>query len=119
MFLFIYLLLKNQGNQKKSLKNRRKYAKYKRMSKSLPQPFQLPEKFPGYVEEELSDGHLTSKARKRFMLTVANAIFEHTTYPSKMEYDHIAKQIVAKYAFMGDKKGSHVSETYDICIIEV
>lgn len=117
--MFTYLLLKNLKGQKSSSGKRRKYAKYKRMSKSLPQPFHIPEKFPECVEEQLVDGNLTAKARKRFMLTVANAVFKYTTYPSKMEYDHVAKQIVEKYPFMGDKKGSHVSEICDVCKIEV
>ena len=89
------------------------------MSKSLPQPFQLPENFPESVEEELEAGQLTAKARKRFMLTVANAIFKHTMYPSDMEYDHVAEQIVTKYAFMGDKKGSHVSECLFVYITPI
>ena len=79
------------------------------MSKSLPQPFQLPENFPESVEEEIETGQLSAKERKRFMLTVANAIFDHTMYPSNVEYNHVAEQIVRKYSFMGDKKGSHVS----------
>ena len=103
-------MLKNLDDQKKPPRKYRKYAKHKKMSKSLPQPFQLPEKFPESVEEEIAVGQLTAKARKRFLLTVANAIFEHTMYPSDGEYNHVAEQIVKKYAFMGDKKGSHVSD---------
>lgn len=104
-----YVLLKNVEDRKMPSRKHRKYAKYKKMSKSLPQPFQLPENFPESVKGEISAGHLTASGRKRFMLTVANAVFEHTQYPSNLEYDHVAKQIVTKYMFMGDKEGSHVS----------
>ena len=36
-------------------------------------------------------------------------MFEYTPYPTKEEYDHVARQIVKKYKFMSDDKGSHVS----------
>jgi len=95
----------------KSPGKHRKYAKLKKMAGSLPQPFQLPEKFPECVEEEMLTGSLSGKTKKRFMFTVATAIFKHTSYPSKVEYDHVAEQIVKKYKFMGGDKGSHVSLT--------
>ena len=75
----------------------------------MPQPFKLPKHFPEFVKKELSTGVLSGKARTRLIFTVAIAMFQHTDYPTKGEYDHVARQIVKKYEFMSDDKGSHVS----------
>lgn len=81
----------------------------KKAGSSLPQPFKLPKNFPQFVRNEISTGVLSGKARTRLIFTVANAIFKYTSYPTKEEYDHIARQIVNEYKFMSDDKGSYVS----------
>jgi len=87
-----------------------KCATHKKMTDSLlPRPFKLPKKFPKFVNKEISTGMLSGKARTRLIFTVANAVFDYTAYPSKEEYDHVARQIVKRYQFMSDDKGSHVS----------
>lgn len=91
--------------QKKNFISKKKKARWS----SLPIPFKLPKHFPKFVKKELSTGVLSGKARTRLIFTVAIAMFEYTPYPTKEEYDHVARQIVKKYDFMSDDKGSHVS----------
>jgi len=39
---------------------------------------------------------------------VAAAVYSYKSYPTKVDYDHVARQIVAKYPFMCDQNESHV-----------
>ena len=76
---------------------------------SIPWPFPLPTQFPQFVSKELSTGNLSAISRSRLIFTVASAVFKYASYPTREEYDHVARQIVKKYKFMADSKGSHVS----------
>ena len=99
-------------DSKKIKKLQGKGSKRKKRRSSLPRPFQLPKHYPKFVKQELSTGILSGKARTRLIFTVANAMFEYTHYPTREEYDHVARQIVRKYEFMSDDRGSHVSLTW-------
>ena len=81
----------------------------KKQEKPLEQPFALPQNFPKLVEDGLSTGRLIGNARTKFISTVAAAVFHKKAYPTRTELDHVARQITAKYQFMSDDKGSHVS----------
>ena len=84
-----YLKKTKKKSQKKGSVSKKKTSKM-----SLPRPFKLPQHFPKFVKRELSTGVLSGKARTRLIFTVAIAMFDYTSYPTKEEYDHVARQIV-------------------------
>ena len=98
----------------------RKRLKVKREKKEEPpleQPFILPENYPKIVEDGISAGSLIGHSRTKFVSTVAASVYHKKAYPTSMEYDHVARQIVRKYNFMSDDKGSHVRKYISIKIV--
>lgn len=101
-----------KGLEEPSKRSQRKSSSMRRMNmaqSSIPWPFPLPTQFPQIVNKELSTGYLSAKSRSRLIFTVANAVFKYESYPTNLDYDHIAREIVKKYKFMADDRGSHVS----------
>lgn len=101
-----------KGLEKSSKGSQRKSSSMCRMNmaqSSIPWPFPLPTQFPQIVSKELSTGYLSAKSRSRLIFTVANAVFKYESYPTNLDYDHVAREIVKKYKFMADDRGSHVS----------
>ena len=111
MFITYYSLFKGVKKPKRKLQRKDSTPKKKKRKSGslLPRPFHLPKHFPKVVKSEISTGFLSRKARSRLILTVANAVFDYASYPTREDYDHVARQIVKKYQFMSDDKGSHVS----------
>ena len=63
-----------------SISNQKVPARKKRKVKEeepLPRPFQLPKNYPRIVEEGLQEGHITGRARRKFIMSVTGAIFSH------------------------------------------
>ena len=88
-----------------------KRLKTKRVKKEEPpleRPFILPLNYPKVVEEGIATGNLIGMARTRFISTVAAAVYHKKAYPTQMEYNHVASQVVATYPFMSDENKSHV-----------
>ena len=66
----------------------------------LPRPFKLPVNYPRAIKEGLSNGCLSGSSRTKFVSAVAVSMFNHKSYPTKEEYNHVAEQIVQAYPFM-------------------
>ena len=86
----------------------------KKQEPPLERPFVLPLNYPKVVEEGIAAGNLIGMARTRFISTVAAAVYHKKAYPTSIEYDHVASQVVATYPFMSDDKKSHVRMLYHI-----
>lgn len=87
---------------------RLKIRKIKPEEPPLIMPFKLPANYPRSVEEGLTASNLIGKTRARFIASVAAALYHKKAYPTRLEYAHVAEQIVAAYPFMADQQGSHV-----------
>ena len=58
------------------------------------------------VNIELRKGMLTGRARPKFITSVASAIFQHKSYPTKDEYDRVGKLIISEYPFLRSSNGT-------------
>ena len=83
-------------------------ASKKKQEPQLPMPFDLPRNFQPNIEAGLNEENLTGKARAKFITSIAEAIYRFKSYPTREEYEHVANQVVKKWAFMETKTG-HVS----------
>ena len=72
----------------------------------LPKPFELPLNYPHIVMVDLKEHMLTGRARTKFIMSIASAIFRYKVYPTKEEYEHVGQRIVAKYEFLTSKSGN-------------
>ncbi len=70
-------------------------------SKPLPDPFPLPLHYRPDVEACLKQGRMTTTAKAAYFSAVAGAMFQFKRFPSRDEKVCVAKQIVAKYPFLG------------------
>ena len=67
---------------------------------ALPDPFPLPRNYKANVESALKAGKLTSETRSAFLSSVASAMYAYKKYPTRDDYNCVARTIVAKYPFM-------------------
>lgn len=80
------------------------------LEKPLPVPFVLPSNYPPLVAAGLQAKHLTGKAMVKFITVVANSIFNHKSYPTREEKEHVARQCIRTFPFLEASSGSgHVS----------
>ena len=63
-------------------------------------PFPLPPNFSGDVETDLANRSMTSKTMAAFMTAVAHSVFAKKKYPSRLDFDAVARFVVDKYPFM-------------------
>lgn len=82
--------------------------KTKEESTPLPDPFPLPTNFRPDVH--LCLAKMTKASRAAFFTAVAAAMFQYKRYPSRDDFVSVARQIIAKYPFLGSKSfgASHV-----------
>ena len=85
--------------------------KTKEDSTPLPDPFPLPTNYRPDVHLCLAKKKMTKTARAAFYTTVAAAMFQYKRYPSRDDFISVARQIIAKYPFLGSTSfgASHVS----------
>jgi hypothetical protein len=69
-------------------------------------PFELPANFPAAVEDDLAKESMTSKTMAAFLTAVAHLIFSKKKYPSRADFNTVARSIISKYPFMTLSKGS-------------
>lgn len=69
-------------------------------------PFELPANFPAAVEDDLAKESMTSKTMAAFLTAVAHLIFSKKKYPSRADFNTVARSIISKYPFMALSKGS-------------
>lgn len=71
-------------------------------------PFELPKKFQQVTQEALDQQNLTGRAQAKFKTTIAESIHRYKSYPTKIEYEPVANQMVKKWCFLktwnGDMK---------------
>jgi len=84
--------------------------KTKEESTPLPDPFPLPTNFCPDVHLCLVKKKMTKASRAAFYTAVAAAMFQYKRYPSRDDFVSVARQIIAKYPFLGSKSfgASHV-----------
>jgi len=84
--------------------------KTKEESTPLPDPFPLPTNFRPDVHLCLVKKKMTKASRAAFYTAVAAAMFQYKRYPSRDDFVSVARQIIAKYPFLGSKSfgASHV-----------
>jgi len=75
----------------------------KKEEQPLPHPFQLPDNYCKVVRDGLDSTVMSGKARTKFIASIASAMFCYKQHPTKVEYRHVAHQIVQKYPFMGQQ----------------
>ena len=80
-------------------------ASKRKQESPLPRPFELPQNFQCSVLEGLQNKSLTGKARSKFITAIARAIFHHKSYPTRDEYDHVARQAFSKWPFLQARNG--------------
>ena len=78
-------------------------------------PFDLPRNFQPKIQAGLDEKNLTGRTRAKFITSIAEAMYRFKSYPTKEEYDHVAKQIVKKWSFL-DTRSGHVSFHSTLCI---
>lgn len=78
-------------------------------------PFDLPRNFQTNIQTGLDEKSLTGRTRAKFITSIAEAIYRFKSYPTKEEYEHVANQIVKKWAFLETRTG-HVSYYSAVCI---
>ena len=62
--------------------------------------------------------HLTGKAIVKFIMVIANNIFNHKSYPTKEGKEHIARQCIRTLPFLEASCGSgHVSVIYNFLLV--
>ena len=71
----------------------------------LPNPFPLPKNFPPMVALATKEKKLTSKARAKFVTTLANAIFMLKSYPTSRELEDVSLAAIKEWEFLGSKSG--------------
>lgn len=71
----------------------------------LPNPFPLPRNFPPMVALALKEKKITSKARAKFVTTLASAIFMLKSYPSSRELEDVSRAAIKEWEFLGSKSG--------------
>ena len=72
---------------------------------ALPRPFSLPSNFSHSVVSGLEEKHLVGKARTKFITAIASAMFQHKSYPTRDEYDHVVQQVFRKWPFLRVRNG--------------
>lgn len=75
------------------------------MNPPLPNPFPLPKNFPPVVALAMKEKKLTSKARAKFVTTLANAIFMLKSYPTSRELEDVSRAALKEWEFLGSKSG--------------
>ena len=76
-------------------------------AKTIPTPKKLSGKHP----QRIATKKLVGLPRKKFITSIAEAIFAHKTHPTSAEYNHVALEIVKKWPFLGGQS-SYVSLFY-------
>ena len=85
-----------------------------RQEPPLPKPFPLPRNFPPLVALALKEKKVTSKARAKFVTTMANAIFLYKSYPTSQELRDVSREAMKSWEFLGAKSGCVSSSLYTI-----
>ena len=81
----------------------------------LPMPFDLPRNFQPKIQAGLDEKNFTGRVRAKFMISIAEAIYRFKSYPTQEEYQHVARQVVKKWALLETRKG-HVSFHSGVCV---
>ena len=86
--------------------------KTKEESTPLPDPFPLPTNYRPDIHLCLAKKKMTKTARAAIYTAVAAAMFQYKRYPSRDDFISVARQIIAKYPFLGSTSfgASHVSK---------
>ena len=66
----------------------------RKLETPLPQPFEIPRNFPGWLMCELEKNALSIKGKSKLIADVAAAIFRYKGHLTKEEYQHVAMQII-------------------------
>ena len=76
-----------------------------KQSITLPTPFPFPHNFPPSVECALRAKMMTPEAMKKFLATMARALYALKCYPTAGEYEAIGVQVIQRYPFMKSPAG--------------
>ena len=88
------------------------------LEKPLPLPFVLPRNYPPLVAAGLQAKHLTGKAIVKFITVIANSIFNHKSYPTKEEKEHVARQCIRTFPFLeASCESGHASVVYNFLLL--
>ena len=82
-----------------------KRATQRQQEPMLPNPFPLPRNFPPIVALELKEKKLTSKARAKFVTTLAHAIHMHKSYPTSKELENVSREAMKTWEFLATSSG--------------
>lgn len=58
------------------------------------------------VMAELAKGTLSGKGKTKLISSIAGAMFRYKSFPTKQEYDQVAKQIITDYPFLRSSSGT-------------
>ena len=72
----------------------------------LPDPFPLPKRYRQEVEKGLKAKEMSNKVRSHFLSSVAAAILSYKLYPSREDYNCVARTIVQEYPFLKAPPGA-------------
>ena len=81
----------------------------------LPDPFPLPKRYKPEVEKALKAKQMSNKARSDFLSSIASAILSFKMYPTREDYNCVARSIVREYPFLKAPPGAgspHVRNVY-------
>uniref|UniRef100_A0A1X7T5M6 PB1 domain-containing protein n=1 Tax=Amphimedon queenslandica TaxID=400682 RepID=A0A1X7T5M6_AMPQE len=72
----------------------------------LPDPFPLPKRYRPEVEKALKAKQMSNKTRSDFLSSVASAILSFKLYPTREDYNCVARSIVKEYPFLKAPPGA-------------
>ena len=72
----------------------------------LPDPFPLPKRYRPEVEKALKAKQMSNKTRSDFLSSVASAILSFKMYPTREDYNCVARSIVKEYPFLKAPPGA-------------
>ena len=74
-------------------------------TKSIPQPFPFPHNYTPSVECALMAKVVPPEAMKKFLATIARAVYAIKCYPTTGEYEALGDEIIHRYPFMKSPAG--------------
>ena len=72
----------------------------------LPDPFPLPKRYRQEVEKGLKAKEMSNRVRSHFLSSVASAVLSYKLYPSREDYNCVARTIVKEYPFLKAPPGA-------------
>ena len=85
---------------------KKRYQKTEDDEIPLPDPFPLPKNYKASIEVALKSGQMALETKRQFLSSVAAAMFAFKQYPSKDDFQNVARCIITKYSFLKPPHGS-------------